>query len=324
MSAGFIWHELMTSDPGDAKAFYAAVMGWTPEPFPGTSVNYTVMKVGERGVAGIMQIPEAAKAGGMPPKWVGYIQAGDIDAEVAALQRAGGTLHRGPEEIGGGVGRFAVTSDPQGALYMLLEPQMPAQPPVPPMMPGHVGWNELMTDDWEKAFDYYSGLYGWTKGNGMDMGDMGIYQLVALEGTDMGAMMNRPSRIPVSWGFYFIVDGLDAAVKRVTDNGGKITMEPMEVPGGQWVANCADPQGAHFGMVSDKKCLRPPASWTFKGLEAQYARLIAFDSEYAREKYDEATFRQNPDRKSRRERVPRDPYRATSGRQDGRGLFGRG
>lgn len=253
MSAGFIWHELMTSDPDAAKAFYAKVMGWELEAFPGAGVDYTVLKAGERGIGGLMAIPAAAKANGMPPAWVGYIYAKDIDADVAALQKAGGTLHRGPEEIGGDVGRFAVVSDPQGAIYMLLEPHMPAQPPAAPMTPGHVGWNELLTDDWEKAFDYYSSLYGWTKGEGIDMEEMGIYQLVALDGVDMGAMMNRPPHVPVSWGFYFIVDGLDAAVKRVTDNGGQITMDPMEVPGGQWVANCTDPQGAHFGMVSDTK-----------------------------------------------------------------------
>ncbi|MGC4026475.1 MAG: VOC family protein [Mesorhizobium sp.] len=253
MSAGFIWHELMTSDAGAARAFYAKVMGWNLEPFPGTGMDYTVVKAGERGLGGIMPIPEAAKANGMPPAWVAYIRSKDIDADVAALQKAGGNLHRGPEEIGADVGRFAVVSDPQGAMFMLLQPSGPEQPPVPAMTPGHVGWNELMADNWEQAFTFYSGLFGWTKGQGIDMGDMGTYQLVALDGVDMGAMMNRPPHVPVCWNFYFIVDGLDAAVERVTSNGGKIIMEPMEVPGGQWVANCTDPQGAHFGMVSNTK-----------------------------------------------------------------------
>lgn len=253
MSAGFIWHELMTSDPDAAKAFYAEVIGWEPVPFPVTGMEYTVVKAGDRGVGGIMAIPDEARASGMQPAWVGYILSKDIDAGIADLQRAGGKLHRGPWEVGAGVGRIAVVSDPQGAMFMLLEPEGAAQPPVPPMTPGHIGWNELMTDDWEKAFDFYSGLYGWTKGQGIDMEAMGIYQLVALDGVDMGAMMNRPPDIPIHWGFYFIVDGIDAAVRRVTDGGGQITMEPMEVPGGQWVANCTDPQGAHFGMVSDTK-----------------------------------------------------------------------
>lgn len=253
MSAGFVWHELMTSDVAGAEAFYTAVMGWTPEPFQGVPMEYTVVKAGERGVGGIMLLPDDAKASGMPPAWVGYILAKDINADVAALQKAGGTLHRGPWEIAT-VGHLAAVSDPQGAMFMLIQPEGPEQPPIAPMTPGHVGWNELLTDGWEKAFDFYSGLYGWTKGEGIDMQDMGTYQLVAKDGVDMGAMINRPPQMPVpAWGFYFIVDGLDAAVKRVKDNGGQIIMDPMEVPGGQWVANCTDPQGAYFGMVSDTK-----------------------------------------------------------------------
>jgi predicted enzyme related to lactoylglutathione lyase len=36
----------------------------------------------------------------------------------------------------------------------------------------------------------------------------------------------------------------------VTDGGGKVLMGPMEVPNGQWVAQCQDPQGAHFALVA--------------------------------------------------------------------------
>ncbi|MBX3597094.1 MAG: VOC family protein [Rhizobiaceae bacterium] len=242
----------MTSDPAAAQTFYADVMGWKPEPFPAAD-DYTILMAGDRGIGGLMAIPEEARANGMPPAWVGYIASKDIEADVNALKKAGGTVHRGPMEIGGGVGKIVVASDPQGAMYMMIEPQGPDQPPAEPMTPGHVGWNELMADDWQAAFAYYSGLYGWTKGEPMDMGEMGIYQIIAHNGVDMGAMMNRPANVPVCWGFYFIVDGIDAAVARVKSGGGKILMEPMVVPGNQWVANCTDPQGAHFGMVSNTK-----------------------------------------------------------------------
>jgi uncharacterized protein len=33
----------------------------------------------------------------------------------------------------------------------------------------------------------------------------------------------------------------------------KITNGPMEVPGGQWVLNAQDPQGAHFSLISNFK-----------------------------------------------------------------------
>jgi predicted enzyme related to lactoylglutathione lyase len=44
-----------------------------------------------------------------------------------------------------------------------------------------------------------------------------------------------------------VVDDLDGAVKKVKKNGGRIVVEPMEVPGGSRVAVGIDPQGAAFG-----------------------------------------------------------------------------
>lgn len=64
-------------------------------------------------------------------------------------------------------------------------------------------------------------------------------------------MMNKPEQIPVPvWQFYFNVPAIDAAAKRVTDNGGKILMGPMEVPGGSWIVQGMDPQGAHFALMA--------------------------------------------------------------------------
>ena len=37
---------------------------------------------------------------------------------------------------------------------------------------------------------------------------------------------------------------------RVKKAGGQILNGPMEVPGGSWIAQCLDPQGAMFAMVA--------------------------------------------------------------------------
>lgn len=68
----------------------------------------------------------------------------------------------------------------------------------------------------------------------------------------IGGMMTNPpaSPAPPFWGYYFVVEGLDAAAKRVTDGGGQVVMGPMEVPGGAWIVNCTDPQGAFFSLVA--------------------------------------------------------------------------
>jgi predicted enzyme related to lactoylglutathione lyase len=60
--------------------------------------------------------------------------------------------------------------------------------------------------------------------------------------------------MPVSaWTFYFSVDSMKAAVKRVEAGGGKVVNGPMQVPGGGWIINGQDPQGAMFSLVSDKE-----------------------------------------------------------------------
>ena len=56
-----------------------------------------------------------------------------------------------------------------------------------------------------------------------------------------------------SWLYYISVDALDAATAKVTRGGGKIVNGPMQVPGGMWIAQCTDPQGAMFALVAGKR-----------------------------------------------------------------------
>lgn len=249
----FFWYELMTPDMDAATAFYTSVVGWTAEPFetaPGMP-PYTVLSAGDRGVGGIMALSQ--DAAGMPPAWIGYIHVIDIDASTERLAEAGGKVHRQPADIPG-VGRFAVVADPQGAMFMFLQPSGPDQPPVPMTTPGHAGWHELYTSDRQKAFDFYAGQFGWTSDHQMDMGEMGIYEIFAVNGEPTGGMMNKPPQVPVPfWQFYFNVDAIDATQQRVTAAGGKIVLEPTEVPGGSWIIQCQDPQGAYFALVAPKR-----------------------------------------------------------------------
>jgi predicted enzyme related to lactoylglutathione lyase len=66
-------------------------------------------------------------------------------------------------------------------------------------------------------------------------------------------MVDKPAMIPVPfWLYYVYVGDIDAATVRVTEAGGQVINGPMEVPGGTWIVQCKDPQGATFAMV------RPP------------------------------------------------------------------
>lgn len=245
--SSFFWYELMTTDVAAAEAFYKDVVGWGSEPFGAAGMDYVVVKAGDRGIGGIMELPEGAKAMGMPPAWVGYIYTADVDAATEKLKAAGGKVHREPSDIPE-VGRFSVVADPQGATFMLLQPSGEDQPPLPRNAPGNVSWHELHAAEWKSAFDFYAGQFGWEKGEAMDMGGMGTYQLYTVNGELTGAVFTKPDEVPSPvWLFYFNVDGIDAARQRVIDNGGKIMLEPMEVPDG-WVLQGADPQGAWFAL----------------------------------------------------------------------------
>ena len=123
------------------------------------------------------------------------------------------------------------------------------------MKDGGVGWHELMTSDWQKAFDFYGGQFGWMKSTAMDMGPMGTYQLFKpVDGAnDIGGMMTLKDTPKPYWLFYFVVSDIDDAVKRVTSHKGTVMMGPMEVPGGAWVIQATDPQGAMFALVGMRK-----------------------------------------------------------------------
>jgi predicted enzyme related to lactoylglutathione lyase len=65
-------------------------------------------------------------------------------------------------------------------------------------------------------------------------------------------MMDKPTEMPMpAWGYYFIVDDIDAACRRVKDGGGTIVEEPMDVPAG-FAAQARDPQGAWFGLAGPR------------------------------------------------------------------------
>ena len=70
----------------------------------------------------------------------------------------------------------------------------------------------------------------------------------------VGGIMTKPAAIPMPyWGYYFNVDGIDAAAERVTAGGGTVINAPHQVPGGQWIVQCTDPQGAAFSLVATRR-----------------------------------------------------------------------
>lgn len=247
----FIWYELMTADSAAAIEFYSHVVGWTAAAMPSSGVPYTLLSSGGVNAGGVLQLSPEMCAAGVPECWIGYIGVADVDAMVEKLKAAGGVVHRAPEDIPT-VGRFAVVADPHGAAFQIMTPiSKEPLPEIAPDAPGHVGWRELHAGNAGEAWTFYSELFGWTKDMAVDMGPMGVYQTFATGGAPVGGMMTKPAHFPSAfWAYYFTVPTLDAAIERVKARGGQLLNGPHEVPGGSFIANCMDPRGAMFSLVS--------------------------------------------------------------------------
>ena len=252
----FIWYELMTTDREAAEAFYADIIGWRITDSGQPGMRYDILNVGDRGVGGVLELTDEMKAGGARPGWIGYIQTPDTDQTAKDISAAGGSVHKQPDDIPN-VGRFAMVADPGGAPFYLLTPTArdDVPPPADTTATGVVSWHELVSSAGEaKAFAFYSELFGWETMQEMDMGPMGKYRIFGTEGVQLGGMMDKPENVPVSsWTFYINVDGIDSATERVKAKGGQVIMGPMEVPGGSWIIQGIDPQGAHFALVSARR-----------------------------------------------------------------------
>ena len=249
MTDNFVWYELCTNDLEGAKAFYGKLFGWTATRFQGEGApEYHILEMAGKGVGGLMPLPE-----GMPkPFWLGYVGVADADAAIEKAKAAGATIHRVMDIPS--VGKIGLIQDPQGVGYAVIQGYSDRKSEAfNQALPGHGNWHELYTTDLAAGFEYYSSQYGWTKGRTMPMGEMGDYQLFQADGIDIGGMMKAPDHVPPSWGYYFGVEDIDETVARVQANGGTLLNGPMEVPGGAWIIQLTDPQGAFVCAVGQRK-----------------------------------------------------------------------
>ena len=247
----FVWHEWMGKDVGAAVDFYRHVVGWDVAESDMAGFPYTIASVGGCGVAGLFPTPPEAQ--GTPSCWTGYIWVENVDAAAEKLKAAGGHVVREPLDIPG-VGRFALVTDPQGAYFALFRDAggNPPAPP-PPGTPGLLGWRELHAGEGESALAFYRAEFGWKEDRQLDMGPMGVYRIFD-NGGQQGGVMSRPPQGPgPCWLYYFLVEAADAAAARVAAKGGKVLNGPREVPGGMFAMQCADREGALFGLVAARR-----------------------------------------------------------------------
>lgn len=260
-AGSFIWYELMTDDVDGAARFYEKVVGWKVQGGAAKSVgghDYRIIGRDDGGSAGgILQLSADMVAHDAKPTWLGYIYTPDVDAAAAAIKADGGRVHMGPVDLP--VGRIAMVSDPTGASFYIMKPIPPAGKPEATSdvfdrkAAQRVTWNELSTTDLERAKAFYAKHFGFKFEREMDMGKGGPYCFIEHAGQDIGAMMRRPEPGASRWSFAFRTKGTIGAAKRaVEQSGGTVIVPPHEVPGGDFIVICDDPQGVRVTFVGTK------------------------------------------------------------------------
>ena len=174
------------------------------------------------------------------------------NASVSAITAAGGSVQMATFDIPD-VGRIAMVSDPQGAAFYVMRGASDENSTAcDPERAGHGAWHELHATDGAKAAEFYMAKFGWGKSRGVDGGPMGLYQLFSMDGRDLGGIMTDARFPRPAWLVYFRVDGIERAAVRIAQAGGQVIHGPMEVPGGGWIVNGLDPEGAMFALTGTR------------------------------------------------------------------------
>lgn len=117
VQGSYIWHEIHTGDPGQAKGFYTELVGWqTRDMDMGGGETYTMFTHNGDDHGGMVRLQ-----GGGSPHWLVYIGVDDVDATCAKARKLGGKVTLDPMEIP--VGRFAILQDPAGATFAVFTPK---------------------------------------------------------------------------------------------------------------------------------------------------------------------------------------------------------
>jgi predicted enzyme related to lactoylglutathione lyase len=181
--------------------------------------------------------------------WKIYLAMPDIDAAVAAVAAAGGSVVAPPMPVAD-LGVQSIIIDPTGANLGIWQPG--THPGFTELNEhGAPSWFELQTADQPAALAFYHSAFGWdfeavTSPPGLDYS-------VALDPSGEGWMagvMDASSFMgdgPAQWAIYWEVDDVDATVAAASAAGGDVVQEPEDTPYGV-LAGLTDPAGALFKL----------------------------------------------------------------------------
>ena len=238
------WVDISVPDLARSQAFYRGVLGWEFTPGSEEFGGYTTALVNGRGAAGMS--PPMPGADPAPTFWTVYLATADSAASEAAITAAGGQTIFPSMQLAD-LGRMGVYADSTGAVFGTWESGSHTGYDVA-NEPGAVGWCEGMVGDFEAGKAFYAAAFGFTY---TDMSADGMsYAMFSVPGGEQPAGgLGLETERPPYWSVTFEVDGTDAAVARVLENGGGVILEPFDFEYGR-LAVVTGPDGEPFDIIT--------------------------------------------------------------------------
>ncbi|MFC9245904.1 VOC family protein [Streptomyces sp. NPDC057136] len=249
------WIDLGSPDVRAAAAFYGAVLGWDYESMgEGEDMEGGMFRKDGKTVAGLGKLTEENARSA----WMIYYSVTDADATTQAVERAGGTVRVATRDLDEW-GRMAQYSDPLGGQFAVWQPGTNKGVELVDE-PGSLSWAELYTSDTAAAKSFYGDVFGWRFSDMELPGGGGTYSLITPAGLPEERMHGGLMELPEEsltlangrpyWHPVFAVADCDAAVAKVTENGGSVQMGPDDAEGVGRLAVCLDPSNADFVLLT--------------------------------------------------------------------------
>jgi uncharacterized protein len=235
----FVWVDMFTSDAAASKTFYSSLMNWTAKdvPTPGQGGAYTMLSSGGEDFGGIGSLSNPAEK----PSWMPYILVNNVEQTVRDAEKLGATVLRQPMEIPT-VGRFAVVQDPAGGIFSPMSFVQPPKPPGQVNLFGPVAWMDLVTDNPQRALDFYGQLFGWKGVTGEDP-VFGKYYEFEHDGHLLGGVLPRPPMMTTNTFVpYFLVPDVDVFHETAISKGSRVVIPPSDLAGIGRFSWVLDPQ----------------------------------------------------------------------------------
>ena len=244
----FCWVEVGTTNAAEAKNFYRELFGWDYEDGEaGPGMIYSMIKLNGKYVGGLYQLDSNMISAGVPPHWMNYISVANADDATAQAAAAGGSVMKGPFDVGT-AGRMSIIQDPTGAVFSTWE----AKDTPGAEVYGEFGaycWQELGTNDTQKAKDFYTTLFGWATESFPGSMEYTIFKKGNESVGGMYQITPEMGPIPPHWLTYFAVNDCDATVQKATELGGSVMKPAEDIPGVGRFAILRDPASAVFAVL---------------------------------------------------------------------------